>query len=116
MEMCQTAPTLTALHYLQTSLSSVVDHTDEHEASSFRACMAAVLSAPASHNCEVSMDEDVEGSLSSLDEADAKASERDPELYRRRHELFESVLEFVPDEMRQPKEDLRDVATRRELL
>ena len=54
--MCQTSPTLSALTYLQTTLSSVVDHSDEDETAAFRACMAALLAAPASDNDD-SMDD-----------------------------------------------------------
>ncbi|ORY89609.1 Muskelin N-terminus-domain-containing protein [Leucosporidium creatinivorum] len=128
-EMCQTRPTLVALHYLQNTLAAVVDHTDLAEASSFRLCMTALLSAPASNNCEVPMmedgsilgGEDVEGSTSSLEgEGGAggggQSAEKDEELYQARMRLFEELLEFVPEEERQPKDDLRDLAMHQDML
>ncbi|KAK4054316.1 hypothetical protein OIO90_003549 [Microbotryomycetes sp. JL221] len=54
-EMCQTRPTLMALDYLQTTLSSVVDHSDQDEANQFRQCMTSLLSAPPKNNCDVTM-------------------------------------------------------------
>lgn len=118
-EMCQTRPTLVALQYLQTSLSSVVDHSDPAEASAFRMCMTALLSAPAANNCEVPMgedgpaEEDVDGSVSSLEAAGGgESAERDEELYRARQALFEELLEFLPVEERQPSEDLKEICGR----
>lgn len=117
-EMCQTRPTLVALDYLQTTLASVVDHTDAAEASSFRLCMTALLSAPASNNCEVATAEDVsiltDGESTSSLEGDS--AEVDEKLYAQRQHLFEQLMDFVPDEDRQPREDLKDICTRRDLL
>lgn len=119
-EMCRTHPTLVALSYLQTTLSSVVDHSDPSEASSFRSCMSAVLSAPPAHNCEVAMDEGTGGNggddLSSSQESEHEDGRKDEWLYRQRQDLFERLCGFVPEGERQPKEDLRDLATRREML
>ncbi|KAM0749031.1 hypothetical protein T439DRAFT_327521 [Meredithblackwellia eburnea MCA 4105] len=141
-EMCQTQPTLAALTYLQTTLSSVVDHTDEDEASAFRACMAALLAAPSnssgegevlddsemgsSPSCSSSSqdgdgDEEVEGMnesmLSSQTSAVLAMKEGETtltsELYEHRHRLFEELLDFFPDCERQPREDLRDMAQSR---
>ena len=118
--MCQTRPTLVALDYLQTTLASVVDHTDAAEASSFRLCMTALLSAPASNNCEVAMTED--GSIVTSEDAESASSvegdiaEVDEVLYGQRQKLFEQLLDFVPDEDRQPREDLKDLCTRRDLM
>lgn len=126
--MCQTRPTLVALHYLQNTLAAVVDHSDLAEASSFRLCMTALLSAPASNNCEVPMmedgsilgGEDVEGSTSSLEgeggAGGGQSAEKDEELYQARMRLFEELLEFVPEEERQPKEDLKDLAMHQDML
>ena len=46
--------------------------------------------------------------------AQSVSSVLDPELYRQRHQLFEQLLDFVPDEERQPKEDLRNLVRRNE--
>lgn len=117
--MCQTRPTLVALDYLQTTLASVVDHTDAAEASSFRLCMTALLSAPASNNCEVQMTEDgsiVADDVESTSSFESDSAEVDEKLYEQRQKLFEELLDFVPDEERQPREDLRDICSRRDML
>lgn len=123
-EMCQTQPALSALTYLQTTLSSVVDHTDEAEASAFRACMAALLAAPSSNNPDedFSMDDDDDSDDEAPEaetagrEGGVGAKEEDkevpltPELFAQRQALFEDLLDFFPDGERQPREDLRDLA------
>ncbi|SGZ26947.1 BQ5605_C025g10006 [Microbotryum silenes-dioicae] len=115
-EMCQTRPTLIALQYLQDSIGQVVDHTDEDEASAFRACMIAVLSAPPRNNCEVDMNVENDPSAASPTNSTTTSVDENPvvlggELYTKRHELFENLLGFVPASEAQPKEDLKDVAT-----
>ncbi|GAA5890648.1 hypothetical protein JCM6882_000611 [Rhodosporidiobolus microsporus] len=115
-ELCATAPTVLALQYLQTSLSAVVDHSSPTESASFRACMAALLSAPARMNVEVDLlgDVDMEASIGSLSsssgagEKGAGEGEVDPELYATRHKLFEELVRFFPRGERQPEEDLED--------
>ncbi|KAI5480427.1 hypothetical protein MNV49_000580 [Pseudohyphozyma bogoriensis] len=121
-EMCQTEPTLNALAYLQTTLSSVVDHTDESEASAFRNCMASLLAAPASNNFEDPMDDDsgseagqlaesTTSDFSALSESQRLAkTEIKEELFNQRHELFETLLDFFPEKDRQPREDLKEMA------
>lgn len=115
--MCQTAPTLTALTYLQSSLSSVVDHTSESEAAAFRSCMTSLLSAPASHNnYDERMDDDdamVSSTVFERGAGDAPVEAGDNvELFKQRHQLFEQLLGFFPDTLCQPKDDLRDLAVR----
>jgi hypothetical protein len=46
VEMCANEPSLSALLYLQSALSSITDHSDEAEATAFRSCMAYLLAAP----------------------------------------------------------------------
>ncbi|KAL8292037.1 hypothetical protein RQP46_001503 [Phenoliferia psychrophenolica] len=126
-EMCRTQPTLSALIYLQTTLSSVVDHTDEAEASAFRSCMAALLAAPASNNSydDDSMadgdedDDDSSMSASALSvrpvqpDGDQPGAALTPELFAQRHALFEELLDYFPDDERQPREDLRNMTQSR---
>lgn len=133
--MCQNRPTLVALDYLQTELAAVVDHNDETESAAFRSCMTELLSAPPRNNCEVDMTATTtESSLASRAEPDydhddddvdddddddrqgpdgeGDSSTRDPALYATRHALFERLLEFVPDRLRQPRDELQDLAMR----
>ncbi|GAA5856389.1 hypothetical protein JCM8547_008721 [Rhodosporidiobolus lusitaniae] len=104
IELCATSPTVLALSYLQTSLSSVIDHSSPTESSAFRACMAAVLAAPARFDAEV--DIEMDGSFTSLAPYSyaADAGER----YGERHELWEKLCGFFPRRERQPEEDLED--------
>lgn len=64
--------------------------------------------------------EDVEGSTSSLEGetggGGGQSAEKDEELYRARMRLFEELLEFVPEEEKQPKEDLRDLAMHQDMM
>ena len=48
IEMCASESPMNALLYLQNSVASVTDHSDETEAAAFRACMSYLLAAPAS--------------------------------------------------------------------
>ncbi|GAA6005949.1 hypothetical protein JCM10207_007285 [Rhodosporidiobolus poonsookiae] len=116
-ELCATAPTVLALSYLQTSLSSVVDHSSPTESAAFRACMTAVLSAPARFNVEVDVDMDGSFSSSSGSASGSGAAGgggggeeegADEARYAERHALFEQLCAFFPRSERQPEEDLED--------
>ncbi|KAK4697989.1 hypothetical protein P7C70_g8124, partial [Phenoliferia sp. Uapishka_3] len=115
--MCLKKSSLVALTYLQTSLSSVVDHTDESEASAFRACMASLLSAPSSssnHSSSSSTsssdDEDEDMSDERNGDGEEEGGEMTQEVYEARHGLFEELCDFFEEGERQPREDLRDMA------
>ncbi|GAA6020449.1 hypothetical protein JCM11491_000250 [Sporobolomyces phaffii] len=102
-EMCTTVPTVFALQYLQNDLSSVVDHSSPSESTAFRSCMTALLSAPPQHNVDMPLDGS--GELPRLDGTPA----RERLEYRRRHELFEELMEFFPRGERQPVERLDQI-------
>jgi hypothetical protein len=55
IEMCNEPDALKALTYLQTDLSSVVDHTDEGESTNFRSLLANLLSRPTPDSFSTSM-------------------------------------------------------------
>ncbi|GAA5988104.1 hypothetical protein JCM10908_002064 [Rhodotorula pacifica] len=109
VELCRTAPTLLALQYLQNDLASVVDHSSPTESSSFRACMTALMSAPARMNIDIPLDGSQE--LPSPGGSEADGGDRlDTALYRERHSLFEEVSRLVPKSERQPDENLEDTS------
>ncbi|KAK4054099.1 hypothetical protein OIV83_001124 [Microbotryomycetes sp. JL201] len=154
IEMCQTRPTLMALDYLQTTLAAVVDHSDESEAASFRACMTALLSAPSKNNCDIGPialaatgtsdgmvhDDDGQASVSAsssfssaswIEEpimslltqdsgisvsAPGTLSEPERKLYNARQALFEQLLGFMVDAHVQPKQNLVDLANKRDYM
>jgi hypothetical protein len=95
--------------------------------------MAALLAAPAANNHDEIMSSSTSSSSSSdsgddypppnLSESIASLSESQrlgaaglvdkaltQELYQERHKLFETLLDFFPSHLRQPKEDLKDLA------
>ncbi|BGP17263.1 hypothetical protein JCM10213_008183 [Rhodosporidiobolus nylandii] len=110
-ELCRTSPTVFALSYLQTALSSVVDHSSPTESAAFRACMAAVLSAPPTHNIDVEMGDSLESLSSSVSGSGGDVgSGADEAQYKERHALFEKICAFFPKRDRQPEEDLQDAA------
>ncbi|GAA5867132.1 hypothetical protein JCM8547_006249 [Rhodosporidiobolus lusitaniae] len=102
-ELCLTSPTVLALQYLQTSLSSVVDHSSPSESAAFRGCMSALLSAPPGHNIDVEMVDSFE-----LEGGGEKEGAGKEGKYKERHGLWEEVIEFFPRSERQPEEDLED--------
>ncbi|CAG8499389.1 16163_t:CDS:10 [Acaulospora morrowiae] len=86
-EMCLEGDSIKALKYLQNQLSQVVDHTSETESEEFRGLTSNLF-----YNIK-----------------------NDIDLFDVRTELFEKLLEFFPDEMKQPKGNLIDLATRRDV-
>ena len=82
--------TMTALHFLQNDLAAVVDHADPEASAAFRALSAALFQ-------------------SDNKSADVLDSAR---LFELRTELFEALLDFFPDHMKQPKANLTDLVAR----
>lgn len=108
IELCRTAPTLLALQYLQNDLASVVDHSSPAESASFRACMTALMSAPARMNIDIPLDGSQE--LPSPAGSEAGGDRIGDALYRERHSLFEEISQLVPQSERQPDENLEDTS------
>jgi len=119
-ELCLTSPPLLALEYLQTTLSAVVDHSDQAEAEAFRGCMTSLLTAPPR------ADVDMGGSVASLaswgggaagganggEGVEGVDAELEATLYGDRQALFERLVEeFVPRGEGAEGEDLRDLCT-----
>ncbi|RHZ78628.1 hypothetical protein Glove_158g98 [Diversispora epigaea] len=83
-EMCLEGDTIKALLYLQIQLYQVVDHSNQSESEEFRSLTPNLF-----HKAEVS-DEPLN-------------------LFNARTELFEKLLEYFPEEMKQPKGNLLDL-------
>jgi hypothetical protein len=119
--MCQTEPSVTALLYLQTSLSSVTNHQDEHEASAYRRCMHHLLVAGSDED-EYMGEALVEQAFEEADGEDAvMASSQDfafsngasgkavdRTTWEERSATFQALLEFFPADLQQPSESLLD--------
>ena len=130
-EMCQ-APgynPLTALQYLQSQVSQFVNHTDEEESKSFRdissclfrwspACRGSTATnADGESSSNISLPQ-VNGELDVLkcyrlmqftDKCTNSYTNMVSESYLIRTQIYESLLEYFPDYMREPKENLVDL-------
>ncbi|KAL5034044.1 hypothetical protein RTP6_001923 [Batrachochytrium dendrobatidis] len=103
-EMCQ-APgynPLTALQYLQSQVSQFVNHTDEEESKSFRDISSCLFRwSPACRGSTATNADGESSSNISLPQVN--------ESYLIRTQIYESLLEYFPDYMREPKENLVDL-------
>jgi muskelin len=129
IEMALKDPPVKALNFLQTEVSSVVDHEDPEETAAFRALLAHLLtpssSTPVTELKQRKRRTESPGWTNRLDEDEPmadifperphvvpgllEAEDREvlsDELYRRRTEVFESLLEFVGERAKQPRGEL----------
>ncbi|CAG8466882.1 18677_t:CDS:10, partial [Racocetra persica] len=81
-EMCYEGDTVKALKYLQVQLGQVVNHSIEAESAEFRELTSYLFH---------------------------KIGDKTPGSFNSRTELFENLLEFFPDTMKQPKDNLIDL-------
>ncbi|OZJ05515.1 hypothetical protein BZG36_01880 [Bifiguratus adelaidae] len=85
-EMCQEgADQSVALHFLQSSLLSVVNHQNQAESAAFRRLAMRLVN---------------QGELNEDDKAPS---------FQSRTQLFEKLLDFFPDDMREPRSNLIDI-------
>lgn len=98
LEMSSSAPR-DAMTYLQTELAQVVDHDSPEETKEFQ------LLASSLFPCSDIEDDDYS---KSLQEAAAFPTLTDPN-FALRTQLFDQLVEFFPDSMTQPKENLVDL-------
>ncbi|KAK9765181.1 hypothetical protein K7432_006694 [Basidiobolus ranarum] len=99
-EMCKSGPSISALDYLQHQVSEVVNHFDSEESTEFRTLTTSLFGQEEVD--EVDKDEVIE-----RDETN-EVNEGD-ERHQERTELYETLLEYFPDEMKQPKGNLVDL-------
>ncbi|ORX89838.1 hypothetical protein K493DRAFT_64679 [Basidiobolus meristosporus CBS 931.73] len=84
-EMCKSGPSIDALNYLQHQVSEVVNHHDTEESAEFRTLTTSLFG------------QEEPG------EVDKDAT------HQERTELYETLLEYFPEEMKQPKGNLVDL-------
>jgi len=87
-----------ALQYLQSDISSLVDQSDDTEASAFRALLSVLLTRPPTPTGE-------EAHMGDTPDVGG----RDDQIHNLRTALFESLLVFVNPDAKQPKADLVDL-------
>ncbi|KAF8514139.1 hypothetical protein JB92DRAFT_2920225 [Gautieria morchelliformis] len=134
-ELCDTVPSVQALTFLQRDVHAVVDHLSDEETATFRALQSHLFdkASPSQASPTDTSGEDIEmmtagdASLDSSDSALKHSSrsympgipelERDeqevdthpeltPELFRQRTFVFESLLELINADAKQPSTDL----------
>jgi len=81
-EICFESDSIRALKYLQVQLAQVVEHSNKDESLEFRGLSASLFN---------------------------KNKDETHDTFQERTELFEKLLEFFPEEMKQPKENLIDL-------
>ncbi|XP_071816652.1 muskelin-like [Apostichopus japonicus] len=92
LEMAASSP-LDALKFLQTEMTQVVDHSNQQEESEFQQLTCNLFKAP--------------GSVVPAHLLNVRASEDNPH-FAIRTELFDTLVNFFPDHMTQPKKNLLD--------
>lgn len=127
-EMCEDAPSIKALTFLQTRVSAVVNHEDAEEAKAFRSLLSAHLlsafprGAPQTEEASGVEDEDsppprkrsrpssptpvVRWEQDPLEEGGSAPS---PERFRQRTEMFERLMAFINEDSKQPDQNLVDM-------
>ncbi|KAH6591184.1 hypothetical protein BASA61_005038 [Batrachochytrium salamandrivorans] len=103
-EMCQnsTANPFSTLQYLQTQVSLFVNHEDETESKAFRDLSSSLFRWTPPCPAEST-------STQSGTSTDGMPLSGAKDMYALRTQLYESLLEFFPDSMRDPKENLVDL-------
>lgn len=135
--MCNSADSMSALLFLQTSLAAVTDHTNEKEARTFRACMSHLLSAPNSRpvspmpsssrsasrlderddasgtdpmaTSQVMSDVSFPASASALAKDLGEGPKTDRATWIERTALYQELVRFFPVSQREPDEELGDL-------
>ncbi|GAA97110.1 uncharacterized protein L969DRAFT_90539 [Mixia osmundae IAM 14324] len=102
IEMCGQSPAMSALVYLQTSLSSVTNHSDEREAAAFRACMASLLARP-TEGVPTDVDLSMSGNLYPAYPLSVSAK-----AWEQRTRVFERITALVNPAATEPASNLID--------
>jgi len=120
--MCQSEPNIDALNYLQTSLYSLINHEDIHEAAAYRQCMHHLLAAGDGDEEMADEDEIISSAGSGMEEKDAimassqdftftsmRGKAVDRKTWSQRTQTFTALLEFFPTALQEPIESLVDL-------
>jgi muskelin len=102
--MCEAEP-VRALHFLQTEVSAVVDHSNPTESRTFQDLLADLLAFG-------SDDEDEVTDGSNTPSEAWTALKRAPSAFEGRTKLFQSLMQFFPTEAKEPSSDLLSLIAR----
>ena len=123
--MCEEVPAVKALSFLRNDVSMTVDHKDPEETSTFRSLLAPLLvpSKPNKLDEDEIMSENVPSDLSNQSNHAKVGMKEDPEegivrdegsslstkRFQQRAEVFETVMEFIAEDAKQPSGNLLDM-------
>ncbi|EED81562.1 predicted protein [Postia placenta Mad-698-R] len=120
-ELCEDAPPVKALTFLQREVSAVVDHRIQEEAHDFHSLLSHLLAVPPGTssenmpNTEAPREELMDGppALVYTMEVDPQETSRgdspSPARFKQRTELFEKLLVFVNTSAKEPEKDLSEL-------
>jgi len=98
-EICNTGEHLQALKYLQNNVSEVVNHNDENESKEFRELTKFLFN----NKKETNPNENPK--INTIQEKDDMSTD----VYQERTELYEFLLKYFPNSMKEPLENLVDL-------
>lgn len=133
-EMCEDVPALKALNFLQTEVSSVVDHSDAKEAEVFRSLLTHLLAPgetadatpsptnphgacgqpgqlPAHTSSKLGMSISATGLQATVDPSEGGDQAANAARFKQRNEVFESLLDFISDDAKEPHGNLLDIVS-----
>ena len=110
-EMCLNGDSMDALKYLQVELSQCVNHEDEQESLEFRNLTTNLfekpsISASGTSGASSATSPSDAGSHASGSSTTGMAASVRELIFKLRTELYETLLEYFPDSMKQPKGSL----------
>lgn len=104
-EMAQ-SDSIAALQYLQTTLSDVIDHTDPQQTNKFQSLASELF-------CDSTKQSFLTSTSSTESEKEFKPYEsvwlKENKCYFQRSQLFEKLMQYFPENMRQPKGNLTEL-------
>lgn len=122
--MCEEVPAVKALSFLRNDVSMTVDHKDPEETSTFRSLLVPLLvpSKPNKLDEDEIMSETVPSDLSKQSNYAKVGMKEDPERivpddgsslstkrFQQRADVFETVMEFIAEDAKQPSGNLLDL-------
>lgn len=111
--MCHTVAPVEALTYLQKDVHAVVDHLSEEETTTFRALHSHLFgtSSLSSLNNLLTNTEPSSSNTPDIHGTEETSTKLSPEVFHERTKVFESLMEFVQADNKEPDKDLIDLLT-----
>lgn len=100
---------LTALTYLQTDVAATVNHDNEKDEREFRYLASSLFGDASSIGAIDSDDDNCDNLTYSTSSHQTSSSSADDEIHIRRTSLFDSLVQYFPEEMTQPRGNLIDL-------